>query len=157
MNRLIALGLGCLLLAGNAGATEFPEDFRGKVKAADADVVQRWYDQGQEFVVLDVRTPKEFRKDGRVPGSVNHSYTLRDREREKNRAMLDTVADTISPDTTVLVMCSHGMRATQAAWELQEEKGFSAVYVFPGGFEGHHMGGYPGGDGWKAAGLPLQD
>ena len=49
------------------------------------------------------------------------------------------------------------MRATHAAWELQEKKGFNEVYVFPGGFEGHHMHGYPAGDGWKSADLPLED
>jgi rhodanese-related sulfurtransferase len=54
-------------------------------------------------------------------------------------------------------LCSHGMRASQAAAALQEQAGFTSVYVFPGGFEGHHMQGYPGGEGWKAAGLPVED
>ena len=30
------------------------------------------------------------------------------------------------------------------------------VYVFPGGYEGHHMAGFPAGDGWRAAGLPME-
>jgi rhodanese-related sulfurtransferase len=49
------------------------------------------------------------------------------------------------------------MRASQAAAALQEKRGFTAVYVFPGGYEGHHMDGYPAGDGWKAAGLPFDE
>ena len=82
------------------------------------------------------------------------SYSLRDRD--ANQAMLERAASRFAPDETLLVMCSHGMRATHAAWELQERFGFEIVYVFPGGFEGHHMEGYGGGDGWKAAGLPLE-
>jgi len=48
------------------------------------------------------------------------------------------------------------MRATEAADALQQQVGFSQVYVFPGGYEGHHMTGFPAGDGWRAAGLPME-
>jgi rhodanese-related sulfurtransferase len=61
------------------------------------------------------------------------------------------------PDDTIVLLCSHAMRASQAAAALQEKRGFTAVYVFPGGYEGHHMDGYPAGDGWKAAGLPFDE
>jgi hypothetical protein len=28
--------------------------------------------------------------------------------------------------------------------------------VFAGGYDGHHMAGFPGGDGWRAADLPME-
>lgn len=138
-------------------ATEMPDDFLGVVSYADAEQVRAWQQQGAPFVILDVRTEREFVEDGRAPDSVLYSYYLESRRRNKNLEFLEQVAERFAPDTRLLVMCSHGMRATQAAWELQTRKGFTNVHVFPGGFEGHHMPGYGGGDGWMAAGLPLED
>ena len=46
--------------------------------------------------------------------------------------------------------------ATQAAADLGEKAGFTNVYVFPGGVEGHHMDDYPAGDGWLDADLPYE-
>lgn len=155
-NRLFCF----LLLAPGlafAGERKLPDDFTGIVKYADAATVQEWYDEGREFVVLDVRTEKEYRQDGHIPDSVLEPYSLNKRKRKANDEMLARVAEDYGADTTLLVMCSHGMRATHAGFELQESKGFSNVYVFPGGFEGHYMSGYGSGDGWKAAGLPLED
>lgn len=132
-----------------------PEDFIGLVKYADADTVRAWQADGVPFLVLDVRTDTEFREEGHAAGAVLHSYYLASRRRNKNVDFLDDVEREFDRNQKILVMCSHGMRATQAAWELGEKKAFTEVYVFPGGYEGHHMDGYGSGDGWKAAGLPV--
>ncbi len=134
-----------------------PDDFNRLVKSIDAEEMRDWMKNEREFIVLDVRTEKEFRKDGRAPDSVLHPYTMQKKKRQQNIDFLRDVAEQFDKSETLVVLCSHGMRATQAAWELQEKEGFENVYVFSGGFEGHHMSGYPAGDGWKAAGLPMED
>ncbi len=134
-----------------------PDDFTGLVQSIDAEEMRDWIDNKTEFIVLDVRTEKEFRKDGRAPDSVLHPYTMQRKKRQQNIKFLRDVAEQFDKSETLIVLCSHGMRATQAVWELQEKAGFENVYVFAGGFEGHHMSGYPAGDGWRAAGLPMED
>lgn len=141
----------------NEEPTAMPENFIGVVNYADAKTVLAWQSNSEPFIVLDVRTEQEFNNEGRAPGAVLHSYYLESRRRNKNRDFLDQVAAAYEPDSRLLVMCSHGMRATQAAWELGTKKGFTNVYVFPGGYEGHYMDGYGSGDGWRAAGLPMVD
>ena len=48
-------------------------------------------------------------------------------------------------------------REVFAAWALQKESGFTEVYVYEGGYQGHEMAGYPSGPGWVFDGLPLED
>ncbi len=153
----LLLGLLLAPISLVAGDEDLPDDFYGKVKVADAKTMHKWIATGKEFTVLDVRTEKEYRRDGHAPDSVLHPYSLNKRNRKQNDRFLDVVSEEFGKDTTLVILCSHGMRATHAAWELQEKKGFDEVYVFPGGFEGHHMHGYPAGDGWKSADLPLED
>ncbi len=162
-NRLVihTLVLCVLLFAMSTGfggdQASMPDDFSGLVESIDSAKMQEWFDGERTFVVLDVRTEKEFRNDGRAPDSVLHPYTMQKKKRKQNVQFLRDVADKFEKTETLVVLCSHGMRATQAAWELQEKEGFENVYVFAGGFEGHHMSGYPAGDGWIAAGLPFED
>lgn len=141
--------------SGHDAESDIPDDFLELVAYADGKMLRQWQSQNTDVVILDVRTEKEFLEDGHAPGAVLQSYYLGAKRRHENAEFLERVADRYAADQKLLIMCSHGMRATQAAWELQEKKGFTDVHVFPGGYEGHHMAGYGGGDGWQAEGLPL--
>ncbi len=152
----ILAGTACAPHTGKTMASAaMPENFLDLVNYADAGTVRGWQNDGVSYMILDVRTEEEFSEDGHAPSAVLHSYYLGEKRRPENINFLRAVADLYAPEQKILVMCSHGMRATQAAWELSEKVGFSDVHVFPGGYEGHHMQGYGSGDGWKAAGLPV--
>lgn len=151
---LLALGItGCGLFSDAPPH----RDYTALLKSADADTIKQWEQSGQEFVVLDVRTEREYKEDGHVDGSVLHPYSFNNKKRGQNERFLETVRKELEPDTTIVVLCGVGMRASQAAFDLQTKAGFTNVYVYGGGFEGHHMEDYPGGEGWKADGLPVED
>jgi len=140
-----------------AGQEHRAENYIGRVQTVDAPTIQIWMDEGRDFTIVDVRSEGEYDSDGHAPDSQLHPWSIYNRDAERNRDFLKEMQAGFPPDATIVLVCSHGMRASQAAAALQEHAGFTAVYVFPGGFEGHHMEGYPGGDGWKAAGLPVED
>jgi len=145
-------------LTGCTSGHDHPmEDYIGKVKTVDAAIIRTWMDEGRDFTIVDVRSEGEYDSDGHVPGSELHTWSIYNRDPERNKAFVEEMKTRFQPDALLVLICSHGMRASQAAATLQEQAGFTEVYVFPGGFEGHHMAGYPGGDGWKAAGLPTED
>ena len=147
-------------IIATACASDHPSDhtdFTSIVKAADATVIRDWDESGLDYVVLDVRTEEEFRDDGRVPGSVLYPYSYNSKTEGVNEAFMENVTRDFDSEDRIVVLCSHGMRATQAAADLQGKANFSNVYVFPGGVEGHHMARYPAGDGWLAAELPFED
>lgn len=131
-------------------------DYTKTVKSADASVIEQWRSEDVSYVVVDVRTEKEYREDGRVPGSVLYPYSYNGKKKAVNEAFLDSVSRDFKQDDRLVILCSHGMRATQAAADLGEKAGFTNVYVFPGGVEGHHMDNYPAGDGWLDADLPYE-
>ncbi len=131
-------------------------DYTGKVQSVDAETVAGWYAERRSFRILDVRTEKEFREDGHAPGAELITWSYRGQMAGVNEAFIETVPGRFDADETILILCSLGMRATEAAYALQEQAGFSRVYVFAGGYDGHHMEGFPGGDGWRVADLPLE-
>jgi len=131
-------------------------DYTGKVQAVDAPTVADWYAEGRDFRILDVRTEQEFEEDGRAPQAELVTWSYRSRKAGVNEAFIETVPERFGTDETIVILCSLGMRATEAAYALQQQAGFTEVYVFPGGYEGHHMAGFPAGDGWRAAGLPME-
>lgn len=66
--------------------------------------------QGKKVLVIDVRTPKEFEAD-HIPGSVN--IPLDELERKVSEMKL-------AKDTTIVTVCEHGGRSSNAAMELQK-------------------------------------
>ena len=132
-----------------------PDTYIGLVEYADAAQVSAWQADGTDFVIIDVRTEEEFAEDGHAPGAVLQSYYRDSKRRPLNIDFLNAISNRFDAGQKLLLMCSRGTRATQAAWELGVKRGFSDVHVYPGGYEGHHMQGYGSGDGWKAAGLPV--
>lgn len=131
-------------------------DYTQLVEAVDAATVQAWIDEGKPFRILDVRSEQEFLQDGHAPGAVLQSWNMKQDEAAR-AAFIDAVRQTFAADETVVVLCSRGGRAARAAHALQEEAGFSGLRVFGGGYEGSQLPGIPAGEGWKAAGLPMQD
>ena len=65
---------------------------------------------GKKILVIDVRTPKEFEAD-HIPGSVN--IPLDELEQKISEMKL-------AKDTTIVTMCEHGGRSSNAAMELQK-------------------------------------
>lgn len=131
-------------------------DYTGKVQTVDAQTVSEWYGGERSFRILDVRTEQEFREDGHAPLAELVTWSYQGKKAGVNEAFIETVPGRFGKDETIVILCSLGMRATEAADALQQQAGFSQVYVFPGGYEGHHMTGFPAGDGWRAAGLPME-
>lgn len=150
--------LGILLCVGCAGHSTTDEvDYTALVKTVDAPTIRQWMEAGRDFSIVDVRSTAEYENDGHVPDVDLHPYSIYNRDPMRNEAFVEEMEVAFEPDATIVLICSHAMRASQAAHDLQSEAGFTNVYVFPGGYEGHHMKGYPSGDGWKSAGLPLED
>jgi len=85
-----------------------------------------------DFVILDVRTPKEF-FGGRIPGAINHNFY--DISFKQTLAHLDR-------DKTYLVYCRSGFRS-RLTTELMKTMGFKKIYDLKGGFKN-----------WKKSGLP---
>ena len=155
-NMLWVVALVIAGCASDSGHETDSIDYTRTVKSADAAVIEKWQRENISYVVLDVRSEREYEEDGRVPGSVLQPYSFDNKKKGQNEAFLEGVSKRFGRDERIVVLCSHGMRATQATAELGEKAGFTNVYVFPGGVEGHHMSNYPGGDGWLAAGLPYE-
>ncbi|MGB5622346.1 MAG: rhodanese-like domain-containing protein [Gammaproteobacteria bacterium] len=156
MRLMILLVITCSLAAcgGHDGHGQHA-DYMGKVQTVDAQTVSEWYGQDRSFRILDVRTEQEFNKEGHAPLAELVTWSYQGKKAGVNEAFIETVPERFGKDETIVILCSLGMRATEAAYALQQA-GFTAVYVFPGGYQGHHMAGFPAGDGWRAAGLPME-
>jgi rhodanese-related sulfurtransferase len=153
---LASLAVGaCQGQHGQHGADD--PDYTKIVKTVDADTIRAWDREGKPYILLDIRSEGEFDSDGHAPGAVLHPYSIYNQNPERNLAFMEEVKAEFARDATIVLLCSHAMRASQAATRMQEEAGFTNLYVFPGGYEGHHMSNYPSGEGWKAAGMPIED
>jgi phage shock protein E len=84
-----------------------------------ANLVELVEDGGREFIVVDVRTPAEYRS-GHIPGAVNIDYReIGERPPEVDR------------DALVVTYCRTGARASRAQATL-ERMGFENVVNFGG-------------------------
>ena len=119
MKRMTALILSLLLLTG-CGAAPSP--------AADASYQQisqeeaaRIMESGEDYVILDVRTPEEFAS-GHIPGAVNIP-----------NESIGTQKPAELPDTQqqILVYCRSGNRSKQASQKLAD-LGYTNVLEFGG-------------------------
>ena len=75
-----------------------------------------------DFVILDVRTPDEFRR-GRIQGAINLDFYS---------PSFYTDLSNLSPDQVYLVYCRTGRRS-QAAVDAMKQLGFKEVYNVAGG------------------------
>jgi len=110
------------------------------VPFVDCSQVQQSIQNGEELLVLDVRSQGEFTgRLGHVPGAVNVPLAELNGRLLTNAAEMDDLRD--SP---VYVMCRTNNRSPNAARALKK-KGFTKVAVVKGGMSA-----------WKRARLPIE-
>jgi len=138
MNRtrgLALLAVLTLFTAGCGGGNSGPSDPEFLVKDVDPKQVSMILEyHAEQVVVLDVRTPREF-KSGHIKGAVNHDFNATDFA--AGLASLDTSKD-------VILHCKSGGRSASALATL-EELGVKKIYHLTGGM-----------DAWRAARLPMK-
>jgi rhodanese-related sulfurtransferase len=91
----------------------------------------RYFDGGQQHMLIDVRTPEEFRS-GFIPGARN--IPLQDLQR---------LANTLPTDMPIILYCRSGNRSASAAGILKQA-GFEDVWDLGGIFS------------WSASGYPIK-
>jgi len=116
-----------------AGAAEKPASDASDVKHVDPKQAQPLIAE-KKVVVLDVRTPEEF-KAGHIAGATNINFRAADFEKR--------VAD-LDKNKSYLVHCASGGRSTSCLSVLKKLK-FESVYHLDGGINA-----------WKKAGLPVK-
>lgn len=100
---------------------------------ADVDVAAaRTMAAGKDVVILDVRTPEEFRQ-GHLSGAVLANI---------NDPSFDAKVATIAKDKKVLVYCAAGGRSARAS-KIMSDKGWKKVTNMKGGFNAWSAAGYP--------------
>jgi rhodanese-related sulfurtransferase len=77
-----------------------------------------------DFVILDVRTPKEFAS-GHIKGAINLDYYAETFQED---------LDGLDKTKTYLVYCRSGSRSSKA-FNLMKELGFQSIYVMEGGIK----------------------
>lgn len=91
------------------------------VSQLSAAELKQWQDEGEDFVLVDVRTPRE-RGIAAIAGSM-----LLDAEGAKT-------LESLPKQTRLVFQCHHGMRSQQAA-EYYRDQGFTSVYNLSGGID----------------------
>jgi len=137
LKSLMALILSVSLLIGAFGAVgcaptrEAPTQIIETITPQEASTLIQDNKDNPDFVILDVRTPKEFAEE-HIENAINidyHSETFWD---ELNK---------LDKDKTYLIYCRSGARSAKAL-NIMEELNFREVY---------NLGGIIA---WKAEGLP---
>jgi len=115
------------LVLAAALAYRYMPRWRAKSPFVDASVLKRRLDSGDDVVVVDVRTPREFEK-GHVPDAVN--VPLADLPTRLPAVDADLAALKSEP---VFIHCNAEARAAKGARTLRDA-GFTDVTVINGGF-----------------------
>jgi rhodanese-related sulfurtransferase len=115
----------------SSGAT--PSQIQQKLTPKEALSLIESNSTNQNFIILDVRTPEEF-KDGYIKNAVLLNFHL---------PTFESDLDKLDKDKTYIVYCRLGNRSGKAC-NLMKKKGFKTVYDIGGGITQ-----------WKKDGLPL--
>jgi len=109
-------------------------DAKKRVKETNVADVKRRMDEGEKFVLVDVREESEWAQ-GHLPGAIHLGKGIIERDVEER-----------VPDTgaKVILYCGGGFRSALAADNLQK-MGYTNVESMDGGWKG-----------WIGAGLPTQ-
>lgn len=131
--------------------TELELDYAGAVTPPEAWLLV----QHGVAKLVDVRTAPEFKFVGHVPNSKNVEWHGKDPV--PRMQFLKALRDTVTPDTTVLLICRSGVRSHAAA-NVAAEAGFERVYNVLEGFEGQIDTARQRSkvNGWRFAGLPWE-
>src|SRR4051812_44454519 len=107
-------------------------DAKSKVKETTVDQVKQKLDDGEKFVLVDVREESEFAKD-HLPGAIHLGKGVIERDIEQR------APDT---DTELILYCGGGFRSALAAENLQR-MGYTNVLSMDGGIRGWREKKYP--------------
>ncbi len=119
--------------------TRFPKEIdptKMTGKHLQAEELHNWYENGKDFVVVDMRNSYEYAS-GHFKGSLNPEMDA-SRELPEKVAMIKEVAK----DKTVLTVCTGGVRCEKMSAYLMHE-GLKDVYQLEGGMHSY-MEKYPG-------------
>lgn len=107
-------------------------DARGRIKETTVDEVKAKMQQGEKFILVDVREESEFARD-HLPGAVHMGKGVIERDIE---------AKVPDPTTPLILYCGGGFRSALAADNLQK-MGYTNVLSMDGGHRGWRERGYP--------------
>ena len=111
---------------------EVVKDSKSRVQEMSVDDIKRRIDNGEKFVLIDVREESEWNQD-HLPGAIHLSKGIIERDIEVK-----------FPDTTteMVLYCGGGFRSALAADNLQR-MGYTRVISMDGGYSGWRDKGYP--------------
>src|SRR5881628_678700 len=107
-------------------------DAKSKVKETTVNEVKQKLDDGEKFLLVDVREESEFAKD-HLPGAIH-----------LGKGVIERDIETRVPDlnSAVVLYCGGGFRSALAADNLQK-MGYTNVLSMDGGVRGWREKGYP--------------
>jgi len=107
-------------------------DARSRIKETNVDQVKQKIDQGEKFMLVDVREESEFAKD-HLPGAIHLSKGVIERDIEARVPDLNT---------PLILYCGGGFRSALAADNLHK-MGYTNVISMDGGVRGWREKNYP--------------
>ena len=108
------------------------DDARRRVRECSVDDVKNKLDQGQKFLLIDVREDNEWAKN-HLPGAIHLGKGIIERDVEERVPALDT---------PMVLYCGGGYRSAMAADNLQK-MGYTNVISMDGGIRGWREKNYP--------------
>ncbi|MBU6402633.1 MAG: rhodanese-like domain-containing protein [Verrucomicrobia bacterium] len=134
MPRWICVGVAGVCLAGLPGAwAQSPgggTDASGTVKNVNADQAEQLLSGGKKIVILDVRTPEEYRR-GHLTGSTNINFFAADFAQR---------VGALDRNQTYLVHCAVGGRSAKACVQMNRLH-FKSLYNLEGGIKAWEKAG----------------
>ena len=109
------------------------DDARSRIKETNVDEIKERLDNGEKFLLIDVREESEFAKD-HLPGAIHLGKGIIERDIESRVPDLNT---------ELVLYCGGGFRSAMAADNLQK-MGYTNVLSMDGGIRV-----------WREKGLPL--
>jgi rhodanese-related sulfurtransferase len=107
-------------------------DARSRIKETNVDGIKRKLDDGEKFVLVDVREESEFAQD-HLPGAIHLGKGVIERDVEARIPDLNT---------HVVLYCGGGFRSALAADNLQK-MGYTSVLSMDGGIREWREKGFP--------------
>lgn len=108
------------------------DDARSRIRETNVEEVKKRMDQGDKFLLVDVREESEFARD-HLPGAIHLGKGVIERDIEEKVPKLDT---------EMVLYCGGGFRSALAADNLQK-MGYTKVISMDGGIRGWREKAYP--------------
>ena len=107
-------------------------EVKSRVRETSVPEIKKRIDQGDKFVLVDVREESEYAKD-HLPGAIHLGKGIIERDIEEK------IPET---NTEIVLYCGGGFRSALAADNLQK-MGYTNVISMDGGIRGWREKGYP--------------